>query len=170
MIEQFAKEYVNIYYEDDDSVRKDIQVINWWRDLETYIPNGISKYAKDISKKSLVDLLAAFMYTASVEHVNVAKIPYNYTVWHQYIPKQIRLDGKRSSIGMHQLYMNTEIGALLNTTTLVDDYRLISLDQNASDCMERFRQNMASYKEAIDQEPFHYYTLNPGKITISTNS
>lgn len=158
IISEYVSHYIDDHYCDED-IARDTHIQNWYEDLERYVPNGIKKYAGDVpSKEGLKKLITTFIYTVSVKHQDISNTTFNYSVWLQYLPHQVRKDGILGSIGNHQEYVNTALVATApSPVTFEDDYtaqkhpfsRCLSVKQKK--WMRWFHAEMQKYQEELNK-------------------
>ena len=68
-IQHWAHDYVEVYYEDDDAVKKDIQLAAWSQDLLT---NGdLTNFEAPKTKELLAETLSMVMFLASAQHAAI---------------------------------------------------------------------------------------------------
>ena len=176
IIERYVGNYIDFYYPDSNPIQKDVKVREWYQGLDTYIPNGIGNYVpvpdtkNGPSKEHVTKLITLFIYTASVEHEQVGNITFNYLMWNQHIPFQVRLDGKRNSIALHQAGLGAQLVTNAPSPKLTDDYRYVMLHQEGRACLKDFVKELRDYQRELDDEGIHPYTLCPTKLECSIAS
>ncbi len=171
IIETYVGNYINNYYEDDTNLQNCKQLQKWYKDLNTYIPNGILNYVTDdLTKENVKKLITLFIYTVSVGHAQTGSITFNYLGWLQYLPTNVRADGKGSSIGLHQVAMHVLFGTNASSPKLTDDFSHFAVDEKGKKCMQQFIQNLLDYQRKLDDEGIHPYTLCPKNLETSVSS
>lgn len=103
LMQSHVREYVDLFYQNDEQVRDCPQLQNWHQALSQV--RGAHDYTGPLSKDALVRLITVVMYTASIEHENVGNLVMNYTTLPQ-IPINVRLNGNLPSEAEYQAYVN----------------------------------------------------------------
>jgi hypothetical protein len=109
-------------------------------------------------------------YTVSVGHAQTGSITFNYLGWLQYLPTNVRADGKGSSIGLHQVAMHVLFGTNASSPKLTDDFSNFAVDEKGKKCMQQFIQNLLDYQRKLDDEGIHPYTLCPKNLETAVSS
>ncbi|ORY40400.1 Lipoxygenase [Rhizoclosmatium globosum] len=86
IIHNFVKEYINIYYELDESVAHDLEVQNWIKEADEFnwgdkgVPKSIG------TKELLAEVITVLIWTTTAQHSSVNFSQYTYT---SYSPNRV---------------------------------------------------------------------------------
>ncbi len=181
IIDRYVGNYIAAYYPTDDALQSDLSVGKWFKALDRYIPNGITKrpdkvspgYTPEISKDNVQKLISTFIYTSSVEHAKAGGITFHYLPWKQFLPISVQLDNEKQlvSIGAQQQMMNKLFATTPPSIKLTDDLSYMSLSEGRGrQCMQQFRYEMLEYQSKLEQSEILPYMLCPKDIDISVSS
>lgn len=108
LTQQYVSGHVDSIYPTDAALMADPQMTAWYDALKQYVPNRqVEAYTPGgLSKHNIARLIALQVYTDSVEHYNVGTMTYHFQSWVNYIPTNVRKDGRGPSLGEAQMVAN----------------------------------------------------------------
>ncbi len=182
IIDRYVGNYIAAYYPTDESLQENTFVQKWFKALDQYIPNGITKradkvspgYTPDISRENVQKLISVFIYTSSVEHAKAGGITFHYLPWKQFLPICVQLNNEEQlvDVGAQQEMMNKLFATTPPSIKLTDDLSYMALPEGEGrQCMQQFRYEMLRYQSYLDSKgEILPYMLCPRDIDVSVSS
>lgn len=166
-----ATRYLGLYYASDDELRADPHFRSWVDSLERLIPNGISRLAGEKpTMEGAAELIAAFIYLATVEHEALGTGLWNYQLWGAIQPVRIYKNGQRVPLDVYQRLVNANFNLNVKRTSLMEDFSYLALDDRGADCMRQFRCELKALQEQMEQEPFACWKIYPNRLEANINA
>jgi arachidonate 15-lipoxygenase len=95
VIREHVARYLALYYDDDAALARDGAYEAWLAALRRQIPHGVDEIAGTSANiTGAVDLIATFIYLATVEHEIVDSGVWNYQLWSDVQPPRVYANGQ----------------------------------------------------------------------------
>ena len=191
-IQHWARDYVDLYYDDDDAVKKDDQLAAWSQDLLT---NGdVTNFEAPQTKELLTETLSMIMFLASAQHAAVNFPQKHYmtfapamsgAVWSDFPPpdeyateqKWLRMlppvSGAQVQLGMTYLLGSVHYRRLGEYHSNKFPY-CGTLEKKAESALAAFKKELEAIETLIERRngcrgSFAYRYLLPSEIPASIN-
>ena len=166
-----ALRYLQLYYDSDECLAKDLEFVEWVDALEKLVPNGIRKLlGEKISILGAARLIAGFIYLGAVEHEIVGTGLWNYQMWNQVQPVRIYKNGRQVPLDVYQRLVNANLNLNISRTQLLQDFSYLGLDHKGKDEFRRFRQELLDLQSNLDKMPFAYWKIYPSILEANINA
>jgi arachidonate 15-lipoxygenase len=166
-----ARHYLGLYYASDSELRKDASFVAWTDALGRMIPNGISKLLGDeITIDGAVQLIAAFIYMATVEHEILGTGLWNYQMWSHIQPVRIYKNGQREPIDVYQRLVNANFNLNVSRARLLQDFSYLALDARGAAAFRKFKEELEALQVGLEKEPFAHWKIYPQILEANINA
>lgn len=166
-----ARRYLGLYYASDTALHSDTSVLAWVQALEQLVPNGISKIlGSTVALDGAADLVAAFIYMASVEHEIVGTGLWNYQMWSHVQPVRVYRNGQRVPVDVYQRLVNANFNLNVSRAPLVQDWSYLALDPRGAAAFRRFRDELRALQARLDTEPPALWKVAPRILEANINA
>ena len=166
-----ARHYLGLYYASDSELRKDASFVAWTDALGRMIPNGISKLLGDeIKIESAVQLIAAFIYMATVEHEILGTGLWNYQMWSHIQPVRVYKNGQREPIDVYQRLVNANFNLNVSRARLLQDFSYLALDTRGAAAFRKFKEELEALQVRLEKEPFAHWKIYPQILEANINA
>lgn len=167
-----ASRYLHAYYASDEALRADAAVMNWLACLGDAIPNYVqSIIGTSITRDSLAQLIAGFIHEGSVVHSLVGTSLWDYQLWADQNPTQLRRDGTRVRVDVFQRMINNNFGLQLRRAGLQADYGYLALDDGVGPPLfSQFLADLVALQSNYDANPTgSAWRMEPKTLEMSMN-
>lgn len=166
-----ARHYLSLYYGSDSELRKDASFVAWTDTLGRMIPNGISKLLGDeIKIEGAVQLIAAFIYMATVEHEILGTGLWNYQMWSHIHPVRVYKNGQREPIDVYQRLVNANFNLNVSRARLLQDFGYLALDARGAAAFRKFKEELEALQVRLEKEPFAHWKIYPQILEANINA
>jgi hypothetical protein len=90
----YAREYLALYYADDDAVRSDPDLARWADTLDTLLPNPVSRPDGGLSREWLARVCATVIHLSTVEHDLLNNVVWDYGTFGFVVPTVVPTSGE----------------------------------------------------------------------------
>lgn len=163
--------YIEAYYPDDKSVAEDEALNAWIRALEDTIPNGIAGITGgELTRTSLADLTAGFIYMASVQHEILGSCMWNYQMWVDKNPVRIHTNGKRVPIDVFQRLVNANFNLNVDRAKLMQDLSYFALDARGEAAFLAFYEDLKQLEYELAKKDYACWRVTPSMLEANINA
>ncbi|NMO22971.1 hypothetical protein HPC49_45580 [Pyxidicoccus fallax] len=166
-----ASRYLRLYYDSDDSLRRDEAFHCWVAELDRMLPRGtLALLGEEPTLKSAARLVAALIYLETVEHEVLGTCLWNYQVWTHVQPVRIYRNGQREPLDVYQRLINTNFILNVHRTPLLEDFSRLALDVRGASAMRTFREQLQHLEEGMRQQGWAAWRVTPRELEASINA
>lgn len=171
VIHDYTKKYIEHYFADDESVSSDAELMAWFKELESSIPNGITMITDGvITRASLAELCASFIYLGAVDHEILGTNLWNYQLWTHIIPTRCYQNGQREPVDVYQRLVNANFNLNVNRAKLIHDYTYLALDDKGIELFNDFQQSLKTLNTEMRASPTTFWKIYPDMLEANMNA
>ena len=161
--------YLDAYYDDDEAVRSDHDIVTWLAELDTLVPNGLGEVAQAPTKDRLSRLIAGYIHEGSVLHDMVGTTLWDYQLWADHNPVRVARDGRRVPVDVFQRVVNNNFALQIRRAPLLDDYGQVALDERGAALFTKFYEECLALQARYDASPAGPWRMEPKDLEINMN-
>jgi arachidonate 15-lipoxygenase len=166
-----ALRYVNAYYSSDAKLREDAQVVAWIKALDELMPNGVDRIiGKRLTRAGFARLVGGFINMASVQHEFMGSYLWDYQLWMDRNPVQVRKDGKRIPLDVFQKVINGNFNLNVNRAVLMQDFSYMAVDEKGIELFWQFEEELRDLELKLKKEPHATWRILPGRLDANINA
>ena len=166
-----ALRYVMAYYDSEAALRADPQVMAWISALNRMMPNGVDRIlGPDVTRAGLARLLGGFIHMASVQHEALGAYLWDYQLWMDRNPVQVRKDGKRMPLDVFQKVINGNFNLNVNRVRLMQDFSYLALDQKGIALFWQFEEELRALELQLKELPHETWRILPSRLDANINA
>lgn len=166
-----ARRYLSIYYPSDDEIAEDAELCVWAEELHRRIPGGLGSFGgAALGFDSAANLLATFVYLATVEHEIVGSGLWDYQLWNDVSPVRMYADRRRVPVDVYQRLVNSNFNLNVHRTPLTADFSKMALDANAARAFQRFRDDLHELQNRLAMTPSEPWRMEPRRLKANINA
>jgi arachidonate 15-lipoxygenase len=163
--------YLALYYADDATLANDAAYESWMADLRRRIPRGVDEIAgTTVTIAGAVDLIATFIYLATVEHEVVDAGVWNYQLWSDVQPPRVYANGQRLALDVYQRMVSANFNFQIPRTKLMVDFSSLALDERGANAFRAFLADLGALQRVIDREPAACWRIEPRNLKANINA
>jgi len=142
IVKEYVQEYIRIYY-DDESLKTNREIKQWFAFLEFWTEGRLSDYLVDYtpSVESLTKLCSIVIYLSTMGHEASSNMLIDY-IWPQVVPFFVPVDGRKMNVGCTQRFAGVAFDHVINFHGFLEDCSHIMLDSKAQECVKEFQQRV----------------------------
>ncbi|MFY0583989.1 lipoxygenase family protein [Cystobacter fuscus] len=162
--------YLDVYYDSDESLRRDAAFLEWVRELDHLLPGGTrALLGATPTLASTARMLATFIYFESVEHESLGTCLWNYQVWTHVQPVRVYQNGQREPVDVYQRLINANFILNVRRTQLMKDFSPLALDPKGAAAMRAFLGDLEALRQRMSPEPHEPWRLRPDILEANIN-
>jgi hypothetical protein len=161
----YVSRYVEYYYPDESQVARDPELVQWFDEIDRWVPNGIRGYVAELNRSSLIRLCTLFMYSVAVEHEENTQWKYA-----PFLAPTVHEDGSGPSVGEVQTVMNFQYVISSAQNKLMDDHSHLALDAGGAAIMKGFQQKLRDLQEEMERQPDRFWRVLPSELEASVSA
>ena len=168
----YVEDYLRLYYDDDEDVAKDSQLVTWAAELDRLMPNGVAIPIGGITFDWLARLCATLIHVSTVEHDILNNVVWNYSTFGWLIPTVVPLSGEP----MDQRRAFDMVATLIPTwkpynMLLTSDVPALALDDRAAAVMRDWIAQLDRIQNEMDAtEPGDPALSYPAYLNVSISN
>jgi hypothetical protein len=171
VIHEHVARYLALYYVDDEALAHDDAVASWMADLRRKIPRGVDEIAgTSPNLGGMADLIATFIYLATVEHEIVDSGVWNYQLWSDVQPPRVYANGQRLPRDVYQRMVSANFNFQIPRTKLMVDFSSLALDERGASAFTTFLDDLGALQRTIDREPAACWRIEPRNLKSNINA
>ena len=142
----------------------------WVAALAEFIPNGLGTFNADgITRASLARLIGGYIYEGNTVHDMAGTTLWDYQLWVDRNPIQIRRDGQRIPLDILQRAINNNFALHLRRAPLLANYKNVALDERGAALFTQFYEECQTLQQRYDKAPTGPWRMEPKNLEISMN-
>jgi arachidonate 15-lipoxygenase len=166
-----ALRYLKLYYRSDAELRNDAGFTAWAKALDEMVPNGIRKLlGGEITIEGAAQLIAAFIYLATVEHEILGTGLWNYQMWTHIQPVRVYRNGQREPLDVYQRLVNVNFNLNVSRARLLQDFSYLALDEKGREAFRQFKEELEALQARLEKEPFAHWKIYPNILEANINA
>jgi arachidonate 15-lipoxygenase len=171
VIREHVARYLALYYDDDAALARDGAYEAWLAALRRQIPHGVDEIAGTSANiTGAVDLIATFIYLATVEHEIVDSGVWNYQLWSDVQPPRVYANGQRLPRDVYQRTVYANFNFQIPRTPLMVDFSSLALDERGATAFQTFLGDLGALQRTIDREPAACWRIEPRNLKANINA
>ena len=91
----YVRDYLALYYADDDAVRADADLVRWADTLDALLPNPVSRPDGEMTREWLARLCATVIHLSTVEHDILNNVVWDYGTFGFVVPAVVPANGEQ---------------------------------------------------------------------------
>ena len=150
IIRAHVDRYLALYYS-DATIAQDAAVAQWYEQLVSAMPKGVTAIAgAPLTLAGVAALLATFIYTTTVEHEIIDSQVWDYQLWSDVQPARVYQDSRRQPLDVYQRLVDFNFILNVPRTSLMADFSPLALDERGANAFRTFRHELADHQRKID--------------------
>jgi arachidonate 15-lipoxygenase len=166
-----ALRYVMAYYDSDDALASDAQVVAWVKTLNSTIPNGVERVLGGrLTRAGIARLIGGAIHMASVQHEALGAYLWDYQLWLDRNPVQVRKDGQRMPLDVLQKVLNGNFNLNVNRAVLMQDFSYMAVDDKGIALFWQFEQELRMLELKLKAKPHATWRVLPSRLDANINA
>ena len=172
VIHAHTQRYVQAHYANDDEIKNDPHLLNWLKEMERLIPNGVSRMitTENIDRDKLARFTAGLIYLVTVQHESLGTSLWNYQLWVDKQPVRVYKDGSREKIDVYQRLVNANFDLNVKRTKLLDYLASLDIEQKEQDLFDQFKVELTQLQAEMDAKSFAHWRICPNVLEVNMNA
>jgi hypothetical protein len=171
LVHAHAVRYVNHYYADDESLRRDEPLQKWLAYLDRAIPNGISPFTREgINRRSVARIAGAYLYVGAVLHEALGTSMWSYVVWNSKNPIRMYSSGREVPLDVYKRFVTFNFMLSVHRAQFVDDYSYFALDGAGAELWRQFQTEARALQGKYDNLKPACWRMVPDILEIGMNT
>jgi Lipoxygenase len=167
----YVKDYLRLYYEGDDPVRDDAELVRWARELDRLVPNGVTIPDGGITFEWLARVCATLIHVSTVEHDVLNNIVWDYSTLGWIVPTVVPLSGET----MDQRRAFDLIATIIGTwkpynMLLTASVPSLALDERAAAVMRKWIGRLEEIQDDMANRPRDLSLSYPANLNVSISN
>jgi arachidonate 15-lipoxygenase len=166
-----ALRYVMAYYDSDDALASDAQVVAWVKTLNSTIPNGVERVLGGrLTRAGIARLIGGAIHMASVQHEALGAYLWDYQLWLDRNPVQVRKDGQRMPLDVLQKVLNGNFNLNVNRAVLMQDFSYMAVDDKGIALFWQFERELRTLELKLKAKPHATWRVLPSRLDANINA
>ena len=179
VMSEHAEFFVNRYYQNDMEVQQDQHVQAWHDQLNELIPGKTGVATGSLTRATLANLIARFIYLVTAQHESVGAMLWNYQLWSHRQPVRVYQDGRREPLDVYQLLVNYNYLLNVKRTLLIPekgDYSYLAeglggtRQEIVASCFKDFNDKLKKLQQNMEKEPWAVWKIYPKDLEAHINA
>ncbi|GAQ78621.1 lipoxygenase family protein [Klebsormidium nitens] len=172
VIAMYSKDYLSIYYKDDEAVATDASIVRFLTLLNNLVPGGVTNVVNPVTPtlSGLTKLAAVFIWSGTGEHGAVGQNMWNYVCWTATWPLRVYQGALREDKDRYQLWLNYNYILNVPRASLVKDFSDLALDSKGEAVMKELQKRLKKVQEQMPSAPKKAGLLYPDELDCNIAS
>jgi arachidonate 15-lipoxygenase len=176
VMRRHAESYLAIYYDNDRALGQDAEIVEWLRQLNSLIPNGIDQIMqRKLTRERLAALIGGFLYMAAVQHEGLGAGLWDYQLWVHKHPIRVYENGRRIPPDVYSRLVNANFILNAHRTPLVQDFSKLAVGDGAkleqgARRFQAFHEELVNLDASLSALPHTEWRMMPSRLYAHINA
>eukprot|EP00243_Klebsormidium_subtile_P009119 TRINITY_DN4465_c0_g2_i2.p1 TRINITY_DN4465_c0_g2~~TRINITY_DN4465_c0_g2_i2.p1 ORF type:complete len:533 (+),score=98.95 TRINITY_DN4465_c0_g2_i2:299-1897(+) len=172
LIASYCKDYLSIYYADDEAVVADASVVRFLTLVNGLVPGGVTSVVNPVKPtlSGLTKLAAVFIWSGSAEHGAAGQNMWNYVCWTATWPLRVYQGNLCEDKDRYQLWLNYNYILNVPRASLSKDFSHLALDPKGAVIMKELQKRLKKVQEQMSSGTKKAWLLYPDELDCNVAS